>query len=85
MSAQHIPKGRLHPITIATRDIAEIFRRMGFGFAHGPEREEEWYNFSALNVPADHPARDMQDTFWTDETPRRAYCVRTPRQSPFEN
>ncbi len=57
-------KGRLHPITIAIREIADIFGRMGFGLAYGPELEDEWYNFTALNVPADHPARDMQDTFW---------------------
>ncbi|MBA3789523.1 phenylalanine--tRNA ligase subunit alpha [Patescibacteria group bacterium] len=57
-------KGRLHPITIAVREIADIFGRMGFGIVHGPELEDEWHNFDALNVPADHPARDMQDTFW---------------------
>lgn len=63
--------GHLHPISIAIREFAAIFGRMGFGVAHGPELEDEWYNFSALNVPADHPSRDMQDTFWTrEETPR---------------
>ncbi len=63
--------GRLHPISVATREIAEIFGRMGFGIAYGPELEDEWHNFTALNVPADHPARDMQDTFWTkEESPR---------------
>lgn len=56
--------GRLHPMTVAIRDIADIFGRMGFGVAYGPELEDEWHNFSALNVPEDHPARDMQDTFW---------------------
>jgi phenylalanyl-tRNA synthetase alpha chain len=64
-------EGRLHPITIATREIADIFGRMGFGVAYGPELEDDWHNFTALNVPADHPARDMQDTFWTVEEPRR--------------
>lgn len=63
--------GRLHPITVATREIADIFGRMGFGLAYGPELEDEWHNFDALNVPAEHPARDMQDTFWTTETPAR--------------
>src|SRR3989344_6062763 len=63
--------GRLHPITIAIREIADIFGRMGFGIAYGPELEDEFHNFDALNVPADHPARDMQDTFWTMENPRR--------------
>ncbi len=54
-------------MTVAIRESAEIFSRMGFSIADGPELESEWYNFSALNVPADHPARDMQDTFWTKE------------------
>jgi phenylalanyl-tRNA synthetase alpha chain len=57
-------EGRLHPITIAIREIADIFGRMGFGVAYGPELEDEWHNFTSLNVPPDHPARDMQDTFW---------------------
>lgn len=63
--------GRLHPMSIAIRDIADIFGRMGFGVAYGPELEDDWHNFTALNVPEDHPARDMQDTFWTEEEPRR--------------
>ncbi len=50
-------------MTVAIREIAEIFGRMGFAIAYGPELEEERYNFDALNIPADHPARDMQDTF----------------------
>jgi phenylalanyl-tRNA synthetase alpha chain len=62
-------EGRLHPITVAVRELADIFGRMGFGVAAGPELEDEWHNFTSLNVPADHPARDMQDTFWlTDAT-----------------
>ncbi len=59
--------GRLHPISVAQRDIAGIFGRMGFGIAYGPELEDEFHNFGALNVPEDHPSRDMQDTFWTKE------------------
>ncbi len=73
-TAQHMASGRLHPISVASREIAEIFGRMGFSVAYGPELEDEWYNFDALNVPADHPARDMQDTFWTKEDKPR-----TPR------
>ena len=57
-------EGRLHPISIAIREMADIFGRMGFGVVQGPELEDEWHNFTALNVPVDHPARDMQDTFW---------------------
>lgn len=56
--------GRLHPLTIATREATAIFARMGFEVAYGPEAEDDWHNFTALNVPEDHPARDMQDTFW---------------------
>jgi phenylalanyl-tRNA synthetase alpha chain len=63
--------GRLHPLTAAIREIADIFGRMGFGIASGPELEDEWHNFTALRIPEDHPARDMQDTFWTKETPPR--------------
>lgn len=57
-------KGHLHPITSVIREIAMIFDKIGFSVAQGPELENEFYNFDALNVPPDHPARDMQDTFW---------------------
>lgn len=53
-----------HPITGLIREINSIFHEMGFEFAEGPEIETEHYNFDALNVPPNHPARDMQDTFW---------------------
>lgn len=64
-------KGKLHPVTQITNDMVRIFTDMGFSVAMGPEMETEWNNFDALNVPADHPARDMQDTFWikTDGKP----------------
>jgi phenylalanyl-tRNA synthetase alpha chain len=64
-------KGKLHPVTQITNDMVRIFSDMGFSVATGPEMETEWNNFDALNVPADHPARDMQDTFWvkTDGKP----------------
>lgn len=57
-------KGHLHPVTNVIREINSIFNELGFTVALGPELETEFYNFDALNVPADHPARDMQDTFW---------------------
>ena len=57
-------QGRLHPITVVIRDMARIFGKMGFSVSQGPELEDEWHNFTALGVPEDHPARDMQDTFW---------------------
>jgi phenylalanyl-tRNA synthetase alpha chain len=56
--------GKLHPLTQTTEDIVRIFRRIGFVVADGPEVENEWYCFDALNTPSDHPARDTQDTFY---------------------
>ena len=64
MSSASTQEGRLHPISIAVREIAEIFGRMGFGIAYGPELEDDFHNFTALNIPPNHPARSMQDTFW---------------------
>jgi phenylalanyl-tRNA synthetase alpha chain len=57
-------KGHPHPITQFTREVVGIFAEMGFIVAEGPELESEFYNFDALNIPKDHPSRDMQDTFW---------------------
>jgi len=60
--------GHLHPLTIVQREIESIFMRMGFDVAAGPEIETEYYNFEALNIPPDHPARDEWDTFYIDDT-----------------
>ncbi len=57
-------EGHLHPITLTLREIKKIFMRMGFDVMEGPEIENDYYNFEALNLPQDHPARDMQDTFY---------------------
>jgi len=57
-------KAQIHPLTGAVREIVDIFSQMGFSVADGPEIEDEWHNFDALNIPPDHPARDMHDTFW---------------------
>ncbi len=59
--------GRLHPISQIQYEIEDIFISMGFQILDGPEAETEHYNFEALNIPAHHPARDMQDTFWTED------------------
>ena len=56
--------GKLHPLTQVTDDIVRAFRKIGFAVADGPEAENEYYCFDALNTPADHPARDTQDTFY---------------------
>ncbi len=62
-------QGTLHPLTLITNDIVRIFASLGFEIATGPELEDEYHNFDALNVPKDHPARDMQDTFWIKDHP----------------
>ncbi len=56
--------GHLHPLTQVRRKVEEIFQSMGFSVVEGPDIENEWYNFDALNIPKDHPARDQWDTFW---------------------
>jgi len=81
-------RGTLHPITRTFQKIEEIFSGLGFEIAEGPEVEEDFYNFEALNIPQDHPARDMQDTFYiTDDILLRTHTspvqVRTMKsQSP---
>ncbi|MCR4306904.1 MAG: phenylalanine--tRNA ligase subunit alpha [Candidatus Yonathbacteria bacterium] len=59
-----LSQGHLHPLTQVIGDVVRIFHELGFEVAEGTEVETEYYNFDALNVPKDHPARDMQDTFW---------------------
>ncbi|MBM3258010.1 MAG: phenylalanine--tRNA ligase subunit alpha, partial [Candidatus Nealsonbacteria bacterium] len=56
--------GHLHPLTLTKRKVEEIFQSMGFFIVEGPDMENEWYNFDALNIPKDHPARDVWDTFY---------------------
>lgn len=56
--------GSLHPITIVSKEVTDILKRMGFTVVSGPEMDAEYYNFEALNIPKTHPARDMQDTYW---------------------
>ena len=59
--------GHIHPLTLVQRDLEDIFMGLGFSIAEGPEVEYDYYNFQALNIPADHPARDTQDTFYITE------------------
>jgi phenylalanyl-tRNA synthetase alpha chain len=63
------PLGSRHPLSIINERIIDIFTRIGFGVAEGPEIEDDWHNFTALNMPPDHPARDMQDTFFVQRNP----------------
>jgi phenylalanyl-tRNA synthetase alpha chain len=62
------PVGNLHPLTLTRYRIIEIFERLGFNVADGPEIEDDWHNFSALNFPENHPAREMQDTFFIEKS-----------------
>ena len=64
LPGRRIPCGHLHPITQTTEEICRIFARLGFRVVEGPEVELDYYNFEALNMPKDHPSRDMQDTFY---------------------
>lgn len=58
------PHGRIHPVSQVTEEVIAIFADMGFAVAEGPDVEDDWHNFTALNIPPDHPARQMQDTFY---------------------
>ena len=64
-----LPIGSRHPVTLMRNRIVSIFQRLGFAVAEGPEIEDDWHNFGALNLPAHHPARDMQDTFYVQQNP----------------
>ena len=68
-SAYPTPLGTRHPLTLVQQEITEIFSRLGFSIAEGPEIEDDWHVFSALNFAEDHPARDMQDTFFVSNVP----------------
>jgi phenylalanyl-tRNA synthetase alpha chain len=62
-----ITSGALHPLTLMNQEICEVFKQIGFEIVEGPEVELDYYNFEALNIPKDHPARDMQDTFYISD------------------
>ncbi|MCB0528141.1 MAG: phenylalanine--tRNA ligase subunit alpha [Lewinellaceae bacterium] len=64
-----MPLGSRHPLAVTLNRIVDIFTRMGFSVADGPEIEDDWHNFTAMNTPEDHPARDMQDTFYVVDAP----------------
>jgi len=74
-------RGHLNPLSIVQRDIEDIFTSMGFEIADGPEVETEFFNFDAVNVPDNHPARDMQDTFWIDAPKGEKHVLRTHTSS----
>ena len=74
--------GGLHPLTLLTNEICDLFLGLGYSVAEGPEMESEWLNFDALNMPADHPARTMQDTFFVE--PLAAKLVMRTHTSPVQ-
>ncbi len=78
-------QGGLHPIALAWERVESIFNSMGFDVADGPEIENDWFNFTALNNPPNHPARSMQDTFYVDMNDEQGqpYCLRT-HTSPMQ-
>ncbi|MEN8139746.1 MAG: phenylalanine--tRNA ligase subunit alpha [Thermodesulfobacteriota bacterium] len=68
LPGRFIPQGKLHPVTQIMEEICAIFEGLGFSVAEGPDVETDFYNFEALNIPAHHPARDMHDTFYVDDS-----------------
>lgn len=73
--------GTEHPINKVKNEIISIFQTIGFSIAYGPEIEDEWHNFSSLNFAENHPARDMQDTFFVDKNPQGNFALRTHTSS----
>jgi phenylalanyl-tRNA synthetase alpha chain len=82
IAARRVVRGGLHPLTILTNEICDLFLGMGYRVAEGPELEAEWLNFDALNIPADHPARTMQDTFFIE--PLESNLVLRTHTSPVQ-
>jgi phenylalanyl-tRNA synthetase alpha chain len=76
------PRGALHPLTILSNEISDLFIGMGYTVQEGPEMESSWLNFDALNIPADHPARTMQDTFFIE--PLSSGLVMRTHTSPVQ-
>lgn len=77
-------RGHLHPRTIVLRQVENIFQSMGFSIVDGPELETDWYNFEALNIPKDHPSRDMQDTFYVSNPAGGDDLVMRTHTSPVQ-
>ena len=85
LPADRTPAGARHPVSMIADKLADVFVAMGYEVAEGPEVEAEWYNFDALNIPPDHPAREMQDTLFVAPPPgggrgRAWCCAPTPRR-----
>ncbi len=89
LPAEAAPQGSVHPVSQVMDELAEIFADLGFAVATGPEIEDQWHNFTALNMPESHPARAMHDTFYVSPSSpsplkgrgRCLFCARIPRPS----
>ena len=84
MPGKKVSTGHLHPLTLVEREIREIFKAMNFSIVEGPEVESEYYNFDALNIPKNHPARDMWDTFWLKQTVKGERMLLRTHTSPVQ-
>jgi phenylalanyl-tRNA synthetase alpha chain len=82
LATSRFPQGGVHPLTLLDREIGEIFTRLGYSIVEGPELEAAWLNFDALNIPVDHPARSMQDTFFIE--PLESNLVLRTHTSPTQ-
>lgn len=84
MPGKKVSTGHLHPLTLVEREIREIFKAMNFSIVEGPEAESEYYNFDALNIPKNHPARDMWDTFWLKQAVKGERMLLRTHTSPVQ-
>lgn len=84
LPADAVPAGSVHPVSQVMDELAEIFADLGFAVATGPEIEDDWHNFTALNIPETHPARAMHDTFYIAQSPPDAKLVLRTHTSPVQ-
>ena len=84
LSAPETPRGSVHPVSQVLDELSEIFADMGFAVASGPEIEDDWHNFTALNIPESHPARAMHDTFYFEQSPPGKKMLLRTHTSPVQ-
>jgi len=84
LPAGRLPSGARHPVSLTAEKLSDVFIAMGYEVAEGPEVEAEWYNFDALNIPPDHPAREMQDTLFVDGADGKPGMVLRTHTSPVQ-
>ena len=84
LPAPEAPRGSVHPVSQVMDELAEIFADLGFAVASGPEIEDDWHNFTALNIPPEHPARQMHDTFYLPEKEDGSRMVLRTHTSPVQ-